>query len=80
MEDTPVGQELIQMGEKKGIEEGIPKGIRQVLLKQIAARFGTVPKEIHDKLQTIDSPDSLERIATMLLTIQSIDELEDLVN
>ena len=76
MEDTPVGQEILLIGEQRGI----PKGIKQVLFRQIAARFGVVPEDIQQKIQTINDTENLERIATLLLTIQSVDELEDLVN
>lgn len=76
MEDTPLGQEILLKGEQRGI----PKGIQQILLKQMAARFGAVPEDIRQKIQTINNTENLEKIATMLLTIQSVDELKDLVN
>jgi len=68
MEDTLVGQEIMRMG------------IQRTLLKQIAARFGTVPENIRQKIQTIDNNEELDRIATALFTIQSVDELKNLVN
>jgi len=68
MEDTLVGQEIMRMG------------IQRTLLKQIAARFGTVPENIQQKIQTIDNNEDLDRIATALFMIQSIDELKNLVN
>jgi hypothetical protein len=80
MEDTPVVQQIVQRVEKRGIEKGIPLGIRQILLEQMAAGFGVVPEEIRQKIQTINDTDNLKRIATLLLTIQSVDELKDLVN
>jgi hypothetical protein len=80
MEDTPVVQQIVQRVEKRGIEKGIPLGIQQILLELIAARFGVVPEEIRQKIQAIDNTDNLKRIATLLLTIQSVDELKDLVN
>jgi len=80
MEDTPVGQEILLLGEQRGEQKGIPKGIQQVLFKLIAARFGVVPEGIQQKIQTINDTENLERIATLLLTIQSVDELENLVN
>ncbi|MCI0693712.1 DUF2887 domain-containing protein [candidate division KSB1 bacterium] len=76
MEDTPLGQEILLKGEQRGI----PKGIQQILLKQMAARFGVVPEDLRQKIQAINNTENLEKIATMLLTIQSIDELKDLVN
>jgi len=80
MEDTPVGQEILLLGEQRGEQKGIPKGIQQVLFKLIAARFGVVPADIQQKIQAMNDTENLERIATLLLTIQSVDELKDLVN
>ena len=80
MEDTPIGQQILQRGESRGIEKGIPLGIQHVLLKQIAARFGVVPEDIRQKVEAIGNTDDLDRIATALLTIQSIDELKNMVN
>jgi len=68
MEDTLVGQEIMQMGAQR------------IILKQIAARFGAVPEDIRQKIQEISGTENLERIAMALLTIQSVDELKNLVN
>jgi len=83
MEDTPIVQQIVKRVEKrveKRMEKrGIEK-IQQLLLKLVAARFGAVPDEIRQKIQAINNTENLERIATLLLTIQSMDELKDLVN
>jgi len=68
MEDTLVGQEIMQMG------------VQRLLFKLIAARFGQVPEDIRQKIQKVSETENLERIATALLTIQSVDELKNLVN
>lgn len=92
MEDTPIVQQIVKRVEKrslekgikkgleKGIEKGIPVGIQKVLLTQIAARFGAVPKDIRQKIQTSHNAKSLERMATLLMKIKSKDELRNLVN
>jgi len=80
MEDTPVVQQIVERVEKRGIEKGIPLGIQQILLKQLAARFGVVPEDLQKRVQAIHDTENLERIAMLLLTIQSMDELKDLVN
>jgi len=72
MEDTPVGQEILQIG--------VQRGEQRILLKQIAARFGVVPEDIRQKIQAIQDTENLEQLATLLLTIQSVDELKNLVN
>jgi len=68
MEDTPVGQEILRIGEQR------------ILFKLITARFGVVPEDIRQKIQAIQDTENLEQLATLLLTIQSVDELKDLVN
>lgn len=84
MEDTPVVQEIVQRVEKRareqGIEQGIPLGIQQILFELMAARFGAVPEDIRQKIQKINNAENLKQIAALLLTIQSVDELKDLVN
>jgi len=79
MEDTPVVQQIVQRVEERMEKRGIEK-IQHLLLKQLAARFGVVPEDIQKKVQTIHDTENLERIATLLLTIQNMDELKDLVN
>ena len=68
MEDTPVVQEILQ------------RRIQQILLKVITARFGTVPEDIRQKVEAISNTDDLEQLVTTLQTIQSIDELKNLMN
>jgi len=68
MEDTPVGQEILRIGEQR------------ILFKLITARFGVVPEDIRQKIQAIQDTENLEQLATLLLTIQSVDELKNLVN
>jgi hypothetical protein len=43
-------------------------------------RFGTVPENIRQRILAISNTEDLDRIATALLTIQSVDELKNLVN
>ena len=83
MEDTPVVQQIVERVEKRVEERMEKRGIEKIqhlLLKQLAARFGVVPEDIQKKVQAIHDTENLERIATLLLTIQSMDELKDLVN
>jgi hypothetical protein len=92
MEDTPIGQELVQMGLQKGIplgiQQGIPLGIQQgvslgaqqVLVKLIATRFGAIPDEVRQKILITTNTERLENIATKLLTLQTLDELNALLN
>lgn len=72
MEDTPAGQEILRKGEQRGEQ--------RVLFKLMAARFGADPEDIRQKIRAINDAENLERIAALLLTIKSVDELKDLVN
>lgn len=72
MEDTPIVQELLQ--------QKIPQETRRIILKQLAARFGVVPEDIRKKIEAISNTENLDQLATALLTIQSIDELKNLMN
>lgn len=68
MEDVPV------------IEEIVRERTQHILFRGISARFGTVPEDIRQKIQTISKTEDLERLLTALFTIQSVDELKSLVN
>jgi hypothetical protein len=72
MEGTPVVQEILQ--------RRIPQETRRVLLNLIVARFGVVPEDIRQKVEAIGNTDDLDRIITAMLTIQNIDELNNLLN
>lgn len=72
MEDTPIGQELVQMG--------LQKGIQQVVVKLVSTRFGAIPESLRAKIQATNNPERLEQIATSLFTIQSVEELQALLN
>jgi hypothetical protein len=72
MLDTPIGQEIMQMGVKKEIF----KGAQHILLRLIATRFGRVPNDVRRKIVTIKDTEELDRIADALLTMQSLAELK----
>jgi hypothetical protein len=68
MEDTPIVQEILL------------QRIQRIILKLIAARFGIVPEDIRQKVEAISNTDDLEQLVTTLQTIQTIDELKNLMN
>lgn len=68
MEDVPVIQEILR------------DKIQHILMQGISARFGAVPEDLRQKIQAITSNEDLERLATALFKIQSVDELKNLVN
>lgn len=57
-----------------------PLGIQQMLTKKIATRFDAIPEKLRTKTQATNNTERLEQIATSLFTIQSVKELQALLN
>lgn len=55
-------------------QRGLLKGQREILLKQLAARFGPLPPSVVTKLQAWPS-DQLTELGCALLSASSLDEL-----
>ena len=68
MLDTPIGQEIKQMGVKEGIQH--------ILLKQVATRFGKVPEDLRQKIVAIKDTKKLDRLAVTLMKTRSLTELK----
>jgi len=68
MLDTPIGQEILQMGVKKGIQH--------TLLKQIATRFGKVPEDLRQKIVALKNTRELDHLAVALMNARSLNELK----
>jgi hypothetical protein len=51
------------------------QGMRQLLLHLITQKFGPLPEDVGEKLQSISSPKRLTRLAERLLTARSLREL-----
>ena len=65
-----------QMGIEKGIEQGIEQGVARVLLEQLAQKFGTVSKEIQDRVSEADA-ETVLRWAKRLLDAERAEDLFD---
>ena len=72
MLDTPIGQEIKRMG----VKEGIAKGARRILFKQIATRFGRVPDDVRRKITAIKDIKELDRIVVIFLKRRNLTELK----
>jgi hypothetical protein len=70
LEETQAGKDLIRIGEQRGLERGRQKTI----LAFIAARYGTVPAAIQERIAT-STADEAERLIQFLARCQSLDEL-----
>lgn len=58
LEDTPLGQYLLAEREARGQAEGL----RQALLRQLGHRFGAVPEDVAELLQSISETERLSRL------------------
>jgi len=74
--------EYTEKGVRKGLQEGVAQGIAQgvealhrVVLRLLSQRFGSVPEPVRQKVEAIDSIDSLSRLAAKVLEVQSIDDM-----
>ncbi|HKH47744.1 MAG TPA: hypothetical protein VKM72_24055 [Thermoanaerobaculia bacterium] len=80
----------MQKGLAKGLEKGVQKGVqkgkaqgraetveqmRQVLLRRIEQRFGTVPERVQARVQRIKTVESLAEMLEKLPLLQSADDL-----
>ena len=80
MDHAVIGRERkrgIKIGMEQGLERGLEQGLeheRQVILRQIAKRFGPVPTAPRRHIAAL-SPSELERIALRLLDAASLQEL-----
>ena len=62
---------------EQGLERGLEQGLeheRQVILRQIAKRFGPVPAAARKRIEALSAP-KLEHIALRLLDAASLREL-----
>lgn len=64
-----------QEGQREGREKGRLEGMKSVVLGQIERRFGDLPAERRRRIESIDSPAELTRLADRLLVARSVDEL-----
>ena len=56
LQDTPLGQQLLQESELRGEVAGL----RRALVRQLTHRFGPLPDELLASLQSITQPERLE--------------------
>jgi len=71
-------QKGLKLGERKGLKLGKQEGARslqQVLLRQLAQRFGPLPESVHCQVEAIKSLPRLTRLAEQVLTVGSLREL-----
>ena len=70
--------EGVRKGVAQGLAQGLAQGVEalhQVVLRLLNQRFGTVPDSVRQKVEAIDSMDSLSDLATKILEVKSIDDM-----
>ncbi|MGH7595103.1 MAG: DUF4351 domain-containing protein [bacterium] len=75
MEETAVGKELIRIG----VRRGVPQGMHRLLLQQIAYRFGRVPNTVRQQIEKISDAEELERIAKGLFEAKDLKQLKMII-
>ena len=76
MDHAVIGRER-KRGIKIGMERGLEQGLeheRQVIIRQIAKRFGPLPAAARKRIEALSAP-KLEHIALRLLDAASLREL-----
>ena len=68
-------REWEEEGRQKGLEEGRQEGVRSVVLSLIEQRFGIVPPEVRQRVESLHDLAALNRLAKRILLVSSIDEL-----
>jgi len=68
-------QEGRQEGRREGRQEGQVLSLRKMLLRQLALRFGRVPKTVRSRVERISSTQELERLTEKVLSARSLKEM-----
>jgi predicted transposase YdaD len=62
--------------EEKGIEKGIARGQRSLILRQLNCRVGSLPDEIQAQVQAL-ALNQLEALSEVLLDFNSLNDLSN---
>jgi uncharacterized protein DUF4351 len=62
-------------GQAEGRAEGKAQGAREILLRQLRQRFGTLPAEAERRIQEVSSLERLTRLADQVLVARSLEEM-----
>ena len=75
---------LLRQGEEKGREEGreeglrvgVTEGKRQTLLALMERKFRSLPEKVTVRIVSIESVDELETLLDLILTASNLDEMK----
>jgi hypothetical protein len=65
-----------ERGIEKGIEQGIIRGKREVLLRMMRSKFGELPDEVIRKLENLTDNDLLDELSVRLLIASTLEEMD----
>lgn len=66
----------IEKGRVQGIEQGIARGKREMLMHLLAVKFGTLPENVRQKIETIEGTDALDTLSERVLTASTLEEMQ----
>jgi uncharacterized protein DUF4351 len=67
--------EKLEANKAEGRAEGKAQGAREILLRLLRQRFGTLPTEAERRIQEVSSLDRLTRLADQVLVARSLKEM-----
>ena len=70
----------IEKGIEKGIEQGIEKGKQLTLLNLLSYKFGEIPNDIKNQINSLSDVTKLDDLATKILDLTDLDELKKILN
>ena len=68
-------EKIEEKGRKEGLRLGQEKGMRELLLHQLAQRFGPLPEAVRLQVEAITSTRRLTSLAGKILTARSLSDL-----
>ena len=75
-EDLPKRFHLgFQLGFLLGFQQGFKQGKRDLLIRQLMAKFGELPQSVTDQIQGMTTDEELDQLGICLLTAESLEEI-----
>lgn len=72
-------EQMVTIYEQRGIEKGIEKGKRNMLLQLLRKKFGELPAELETVVAKIDLPEQLDQLSLAVLDTKSLNDFRKLV-
>jgi hypothetical protein len=63
-----------RLGHERGVAEGILQKAKEVILEVLEVRFGEVPTEISQKINSIEDPEVLKTLHREAIAIESVEQ------